>query len=174
MDVVEAENPKADRVTQISDDHASDRPVGKKRKAPNLSEKLASALLTICRPDESGVLRPVIDREEAKTMTVKQILARFEYDHGVLHALDGSDHPTNLTPRPVAEHRKKSSKDTKIVAKVRRIAPAHEDFRRRMLAKSGQGEEHMTDERKKRGPKLKSRGFQGSRKFNGDVSWKGR
>jgi hypothetical protein len=140
-----------------------------KRKSPNLSEKLASALLTICRRDESGRLIPVIDPDEAKDMTVKQILAVFEYDHTVLHALEGSNHPSNLTPRPIPEHRTKSKRDTSIAAKDKRLTPAHEAFQRKMLAKSGVEQQ---PEQIKQKATIKSQGFRGSRKFNGQVEWK--
>ena len=160
----------------------------RERKDPTLREKCAAALLTICRPDENGILKPVVDREKAKTMTPAQIIHCFQFDHIILHAFDGSEHPTNLDPRPTKEHRDKSANDTKIVAKNDRLEPAHMEFRQKMLAKAGQAEpdeDHLTDVSKKCGPKLKSRGFQtgkkvkiksagfrGARKFNGDVNWK--
>ena len=97
--------------------------------------KLAAALLTIVRPDDTGQLVPVIPREEAKGLTAEQIVARFEFDHIELHALGGSDHPSNLFPRPTVEHREKSRKDTSAVAKVRRLSREQEEFRARLLCK---------------------------------------
>jgi hypothetical protein len=140
-----------------------------KRKSPNLSEKLASALLTICRPDENGKLVPVIDPERAKGMTPKEIAHVFEFDHVVLHAFGGSNHPSNLVPRPKPEHREKSRRDTSIAAKDKRITPAQAEFQRKMLAKVGIEKKAAPVKAK---PKIKSAGFRGSRKFNGTVVWK--
>jgi len=139
------------------------------RKKPTLAERCASALLTICRPTADGRLAPVVDRDRARTMTAKEIIGCFEFDHVVLHALGGSNHPTNLVPRPIAEHREKSGKDTSIVAKVRRIAPEHEEFRRKMLVK--QPDDFVPTD-KPTSNKLRGRGFQGSRRFDGSVNWK--
>lgn len=160
----------------------------RKRKDPTLREKCAAALLTICRPDENGILKPVVDREAAKTMTHDQIISCFQFDHLALHAFGGSNHPANLDPKPTKEHRTKSANDTKIVAKNDRLEPAHIKFQQRMLAKVGQAEpdeDHDADNHKKNGSKLKGRGFQtgkkvkiksagfrGARKFNGNVNWK--
>lgn len=166
------QNSNADQVGEAPYDRAAEvAGLAEKRgrKKPTLREKLASALLTICRPDEYGRLVPVISPEEAKQMTAREIIARFEFDHGVLHALGGSNHPTNFTPRPVSEHREKSRLDTSIVAKVRRIAPEHERFRRVMLAKADPGVAPAPVRQK---TKIGSRGFSGSRKFNGSVTWR--
>jgi hypothetical protein len=105
-----------------------------KRKNISLSEKLASALLDRVNPDGT----PVIDREVAKTMTIKQILATVEYDHGVHVAIGGDNHPTNLTPRTVADHRAKTAKiDIPQIAKTKRIEREQAEFRRKLLVKSG-------------------------------------
>jgi hypothetical protein len=92
-----------------------------RRKQPSLRVKLASALLTIVRPDaQHGNLVHVIGHQEAKTLTPEQIIARFHFDHAVHDAWGGSLHPSNLTPRPVAEHVAKTKKDRKAIDKVRR------------------------------------------------------
>lgn len=141
--------------------------------------KLACALLALGH----------IDRDLAKNMTPEQIVSHYEFDHAVFFSIGGSHHPTNLTARPKAEHRLKTAKvDVPAIAKMRRLEPAHIEFQQRMLAKVGQAEpdeEHLTGVSKKSGPKLRSRGFQtgkkvkiksagfrGARKFNGDVNWK--
>lgn len=73
-----------------------------KRAHINLSTKLAAALLRLGE----------IDYERSKTMTVKQINACYHFDHDPIpKALGGSDHPSNLTPRLVAEHKHKTIKD---------------------------------------------------------------
>lgn len=107
-----------------------------RRKHISLTTKLAAALLTIVRPDEAGNLVPVIDPEDAKTMTAKEVIAVFQFDHTELHALGGSDHHSNLYPRPCPEHRTKSRKDTSAVAKVKRLTRKQEEFRARLLRKT--------------------------------------
>jgi hypothetical protein len=148
-----------------------DLPSSRKRKAPNLSEKLASALLTICRMGASGKLEYVIHPEEAKTLDAKSIIARYEFDHVVLHCFGGSNHPSNLVPRPKPEHREKSRRDTSIAAKDKRITPAQAEFQRKMLSKAGV-ETNEPGPVKKTKAKIKSQGFRGSRKFNGEITWK--
>lgn len=89
----------------------------------NLATKCAAALLTIVRPDEAGILRPVIPHAEAKKLTAKQIIARFDFDHyPIAKWLGGADVPWNLVPRLRAEHRKKTAKiDLPQAAKSKRI-----------------------------------------------------
>lgn len=96
----------------------------KRKKPPTKSEKLAAALLHLdtlrCKVDPT--LAACIERSRAKLMTPKQIEQHFEWDHDpVPRALDGTNHPTNLNPRPVANHREKThKKDIPMLAKVRR------------------------------------------------------
>lgn len=82
-----------------------------KRKAPNLTVKLASALLAL------GDI-PYLD---AKQMSAEQIISLYQFDHGILHAIEVNDEFWNFTPRLIKPHREKSKKDTAIVAKVKRI-----------------------------------------------------
>lgn len=111
---------------------------------PNLSEKLASMLLTIQRPGTSGKLEPVISRERAKTMTAAEIIAQFECDHDVLVAFadktrpDRVNHPTNLTMRPKPEHREKTAKrDVPAVAKSKRLIKSEKLHADIMAQKAG-------------------------------------
>ena len=104
------------------------------RRNPNLSEKLAALLIAHYE----------IPRETAKGMTVKQILALFEFDHYPIAWNLGRDlgysgeeinHPTNLQPLFHEEHMPKSAKiDTPRAAKGKRLTKAQEEHRRRMLA----------------------------------------
>lgn len=110
--------------------------MGRRRAHLSLKTKLAAALLTIKRVDATGVLVPVIDYEMSKTMTADQICAAFEFDHTTLAAFGGGEHPSNLVPRPVAEHKEKSRRDTTIAAKAKRINSAEVAFRHRLLAKN--------------------------------------
>jgi len=96
-----------------------------RRKPPTLRQKLASALLLMVRHDgfhDDGQARyvPVIPFEEARQLTADEIIARFEFDHGVYVTWGGSNHPTNLTPRLVPIHRAKTKRDRKNIDKVRR------------------------------------------------------
>lgn len=100
--------------------------------------KLAAALLTILRPDSTGQLVPVISYEESKRLGPDEIIARFDFDHGVHEAIDGPTAPWNLTPRPRREHRAKTSAvDIPQIAKTKRLAKAHVDHEGVMLAKVG-------------------------------------
>lgn len=107
------------------------------RKKPSLEVRLAAALLTIMRANpETGKLERVISHDEAKTLTAKQIIRRYTFDHHPIpHAHDGPDLPWNLTPllRGLEHDVKTRTIDVPMIAKVRRVTPAHEEFRRRML-----------------------------------------
>lgn len=120
------------------------------RRQPNLTIKLASALLQMVRPDENGAFVPVIPYEEAKTLSAKEIIARFQFDHWPIpHNGGGPVEPWNLMPRPIAEHAVKTTGragqsrlcdqangDTSKAAKVKRISEDQDQFRARLLAKS--------------------------------------
>jgi|SRR6516225_8265834 hypothetical protein len=82
-----------------------------KRKHISLKTKLASALLALGH----------IPYDDAKRMTAEQLISLYQFDHGILHALGGTDDYWNLTPKMIVEHRQKSRKDTKAVAKVKRL-----------------------------------------------------
>ena len=69
-----------------------------------------------------------IPYEDAKLMSARHILSLYQWDHGVLHALDGPDEPWNLTPRLIAPHRAKSKKDTSAVARVKRLDRRWSEF----------------------------------------------
>lgn len=101
-----------------------------KRKSPNLTIKLASALLRIKRGD--GWLIPEPHRSLG---TAEEICALVQWDHVVLHAHGGPLTPQNLDPMLTADHREKSRSDTSKAAKSKRISAKHEAFRARMLAK---------------------------------------
>lgn len=122
------------------------------RKPPSLAVKLACCIV------ELGL----VDREDAKAMDEHMILSLVQFDHVVLHAFDGTDHPTNFTPRLILNHREKTAKtDAPAVAKHDRIAPAEIEFRKRLLAKAGQ--DVVLAEKKRsqwpKGQKIRSKGF---------------
>ena len=87
-----------------------------KRKHISLKTKLASTLLALGH----------VPYDDAKRMTAEQIIAHYEWDHGILHALGGTDDWWTLKPMMVAEHRQKSRKDTAAVAKVKRLEKKRE------------------------------------------------
>lgn len=109
-----------------------------KRKDPNLTIKLAAALLTMrrCVKTLTGERwELIISHEEAKTLTAEQIVARFQFDHyPIPHAQGGPAEPWNLTPTLTPEHREKTAKiDIPQIAKTKRISKDHEAFRARLL-----------------------------------------
>lgn len=109
-----------------------------KRKHPNMSEKLASALLEVQR-----LRGDPIPREHAKAMSAQMICSLYQFDHDAGYACHGTDnHPTKLTPLLRPEHREKTAKiDQPAIAKCARLTPEHEDFQKRVLAKkTGQGD----------------------------------
>lgn len=109
-----------------------------KRRAPTRDERQAAAYLMIM----DGTGKPIVSREEAKGMTPREIVEAFErrvdWHHGIEHAIGGSMHPTNLEPLSPEDH--KVIPSTARVAKAKRISRDHEEFRKRILAKSGQAE----------------------------------
>lgn len=140
------------------------------RKHIGLKTKLAAALLTILREDESGKLVPVISHDDAKKMTADQILSVFHFDHWpVAKHMDGEDVHWNLVPRPIIEHREKTAThDTPIAAKVKRVTADQEEFRAKMLAKVGIQVE--VTGRKRKGPPIPgSRRSKFKRKMDGTV-----
>jgi hypothetical protein len=96
------------------------------RKYIALYERLAAAL---------ALLLPAAERDELRSARApaRQVIARFAFDHNVLHALGGADAWWNLTPMLREQHVEKSRRDTAVAAKVKRVERAHRDFMRRLL-----------------------------------------
>jgi len=113
-----------------------------KRKHLSLETRLASALLTIVRPGSDGFMAPVIPFEMARTMTNRQIIAHFRFDHCVIpHAEGGSDEAWNLAPIPTKEHDKKTAMvDVPGIAKRKRVAKGHIEHTRIMQTPRDQRE----------------------------------
>lgn len=120
------------------------------RKAPNLSIKLAAALLQIT--DANG--QPLIEWEHAKLMSAEQINSLFDWDHyPIRHEAGGPTEPWNLMPRFKPLHRIKTAKiDVPEITKIKRISKAQEEFRQRLLTPPPDREP-----RKSRWPKKKMR-----------------
>lgn len=98
-----------------------------------LKVKLASALLQL----REATGEPLIPYEYAKQMTAEQIMSLFQWDHGILHAVEPIDEPWNLTPRLIRPHREKSRKDTSTVAHVLNVATSQAIHEARMASKAG-------------------------------------
>ena len=108
------------------------------RRNPNLSEKLAAALLAIRQSDGSWL----IPEPTRSTGGPDDILRIVEWDHFPIPvAIGGDNRPQNLVPRRIADHRTKTTTiDIPAIAKSRRISVEQEAFRLRLLQKSGQAE----------------------------------
>lgn len=127
-----------------------------KRRPISLKTKLAATLRAMLVPDDRDVLVPVVPFEQAKSMTDEQIIALFDFDHVHPVALGGDNHHSNLVPMPRELHRAKTAKtDVPRIAKSKRLTKAHEETRRKMLAKAGQVE--APEKGKSRWPKRKFR-----------------
>lgn len=126
------------------------------RKQPNLTTKLAAALLAL----------EDIPYTDAKLMSAEQIISLYNFDHNIRHADGGTIDFWNLTPRLIAPHRKKTAKvDVPAIAKNKRIRKKAERFDERMYAKvTGVPYEKPRS-------RIKSRGFDKTRtrRFNGTV-----
>jgi hypothetical protein len=83
-------------------------------------------------------LLPQEHRDELRHRMVDSaaVLGLFHFHHITFHANRGSDFWWNLHPMLIAPHRERTRKiDVPAIAKGKRITKAHEDFRRRLLAK---------------------------------------
>lgn len=109
-----------------------------------------------------------ISSDDAKALGDEGVISLFQFDHyPIAKEHGGPDESWNLKPRFIKDHREKTTKDQKFSAKLRKVTKEQEQFRARMLAKTGQG--NAPPKPKSR---IRSRGFAGHRKFNGDIVWK--
>lgn len=128
--------------------------LGKSRYIP-LKEKLAAVLRDLM-VEVDGKLVRAIPYDVAKGMTADEVIAKFHFDHGIYHVLDGPGEHWNLTPRLVGEHREKTAEiDIPAIAKTKRIAKKEAAFRERMLQKRAPTVQETVTPAKK----IKSRGF---------------
>ena len=125
----------------------------------SLREKLAAALSHMM-VEVDGKLERAIPYDDAKRMTADEVLSVFQFDHGIHEAIDGPTEHWNLTPRFILPHRTKTHEvDRPQIRKTDRIEEDAAEFRRKMLAKSGQETEPTVSTTKPK-TKIKSRGFQ--------------
>lgn len=133
---------------------------GQNRKSPNMTEKLASALLHIRRGVNGDDWLISGDLRKA---SAKEICAVIDFDHIRRWAEDGTNEPQNLQPLLRDEHREKSNKDNTEIAKGKRFGEAHTEFQRRLLAKAGQEVDDPAPPKLKKawptGRKMQSSGF---------------
>lgn len=125
------------------------------RKQPSLRVKLASALLALRGADGQRL----IPHEHAKLLTADQIISLFQFNHyPIRHEAGGPAEPWNLDPEMIAVHRKiTAERDVPQAAKIKRVATEHGRHQAAMAAKvTGEA----PSEERRRGPKIKSRGFQ--------------
>lgn len=79
-----------------------------------------------------------IPHEHAKLMTAEQVRSLIHFDHNIHHVIGGPYVHWNVTPRLVKGHREKTAKvDRPQIAKTDRITKATEEFRSRILSKTG-------------------------------------
>lgn len=150
------------------------------RKTPTLKEKLAAFVLTM-KVEHEGQLVPLVTRDEAKNMTTEQLLSLLNWDHDPVPVAtavalgmtpEEYNHPTNLTPLPIITHRTKTAtQDVPTIAKGNRISAAHEDFKRRLLAKATGDEVEEAPKRKATLPGSRSTPWK--KKVNGRVERRG-
>ena len=87
-----------------------------------------------------------IPYEQSKNMTAEQIISRVQFDHyPVRHADGGVDEPWNLTPRLIADHRQKTKRDARDMAKERKVRRAVDEHVQRMLLKCDDEMEQMRE-----------------------------
>jgi len=94
---------------------------------PNLSDKLAAALLTLGD----------IEYEHAKLMTAAQIISLYHFDHyPIRRESGGPTAPWNLVPRLIAAHRDKTARvDHPEIAKGRDVRASEAQHRAAMASK---------------------------------------
>lgn len=123
----------------------------------SLRKKLAAALRHM-KIEVDGKLVDAIPYDDAKKMTDKHVISLFHFDHGIHETIDGPTEHWNLTPRFIADHRRKTAKiDHPQIDKTKRVMAKQAEFRARVLAKTDPEAELPTAKPK---AKIKSRGFQ--------------
>jgi|SRR5215510_184074 len=92
----------------------------------SLKVKLASTLLALGH----------VSYEDSKSMTANQICSLYQFDHHPIRYADGgSNHPSNLTPRLIIQHREKTKSDATERSKERKIRRAIDKHAQKMLLK---------------------------------------
>lgn len=136
------------------------------RRSPNLTEKLASALLRI-RADDGWL----IDEPLRSYGTAKEICAAVEWDHTMPYHLGGDTSPQNIAPLRPSTHKIKTHGRKHGFAGSDRHSKIKTD---RLRKKREQGAALLRGDTKMpaKSPRLKGGGFRGHRRFDGTVVWK--
>lgn len=140
-----------------------DRPKRPGRTKQILAEELACVLAILDGLTDEEIEAAQargIPYDERKLMSAEEVRARWEFDHGIHHAIDGPAKHWNFTPRrPLGHSVKTHTIDRPQIRKTDRISESQAEFQRKMLAKMGQ-DEPEPEAKKKPKAKIQSRGFQ--------------
>lgn len=113
--------------------------MGKSRDYIPANTLLAAALLQIPVDQGDGTFGPIMTHEESKLVGPDDVIRLFHRDHYPRRKNDGGlDVHYNIVWRPRPGHLRKTAKiDIPEIAKTKKVAARHLEFRRRMLEKSG-------------------------------------
>ena len=122
---------------------------------------------------------PIADWSVIRDMTPEQLCGLFDWHHVSYFAwveeAHLQNHPSIITPLYVPVHRERTAKiDIPTIAKSKRIRKKRAVHVAKMAEKIGKQEQGPTIELPRSRPKQKiqSRGFQGSRGFDGSIRWR--
>lgn len=139
-------------------------------------EKLAAALLMCMQPDATGKLVRVIPHDEAKRLTAKQIIARFDFHHWPIEEQDGGPAEAwNLSPMLRKCHQRETGRLRKQRTKGKRIREKYNTDTGAAVAAAEAALEVAVRAVLARAPKRKGRPMPGSkaspikRKLSGKV-----
>jgi hypothetical protein len=105
------------------------------RRAPNLRERCAAALLQLKKEDGTWL----IPEPQRTTGSAREIMAVVEWHHyPIPHGWDGSTQPQNLVPLTKADHATVTRTQTvPMIARVKKIAPKLDAHKATLEAKAG-------------------------------------
>jgi hypothetical protein len=132
-----------------------------KRKSLNKTEKLAAALLAIKRGTEWLIPEPLRSSGDAK-----RICKYVDFDHKFPRAMGGTNAVWNMDPKSKEEHKAKTKRDRRNIARDKRLAEKQKEFRRLLLAPS---ERPATKQKTKSRPMPFGKGSKLKKKITGEV-----
>lgn len=138
-----------------------------RRRAPNLTEKLAATLLMLKNGNGDWLIpEPIRSSGDAAL-----VISYPEWDHARYHALGGDTRPQNITPLAPEVHKEKTKTDVGRIAKAKRLEKAQEAFRAKVLSKASSD---TTEEEKPSRGKFKAsmpfgRGSKFKKRMDGKV-----
>lgn len=145
------------------------------RRPPTKDEIVAACILDITRDG-----KPIVSREEAKHLTAKEVFEvfrdRIHIDHVVPRAIGGEDHHANYQPLLRAtEHKAKTKRDVREIAKTKRVAKKHAAHESAMAEKISVAQTVSKIHTERNGKKWRSAPMPGTKKsglrkrFSGKV-----